>query len=224
MFDYPKQAEFGRAVDKTKIYQYAKPSKRVRDLFVSQVSKIIWKYKLSPETVNLPARDGVDEIQVFEITLKSPDLDQDVLRTIDKAIPSRIFYRLCFENKTKAIAAYKRLNLADPASRVVENYFGTEWQSSGAARAPLPLALDLASLYEQMLRQHIRLPVRPGETLRCLVERDLLIQNKAKLKRDLETRLAKEKQFNRKVEINSQIHQLNAELEKLSSAQEHPSF
>ena len=71
MFAYPKQAEFNRPVPKNKIYGYAKPSRVIRDRFVSQVSEIVWKYKLAPETVNLPAhRQGklpVHEIQVFEI-------------------------------------------------------------------------------------------------------------------------------------------------------------
>ena len=86
MFAYPKQAELNRVVPKTKIYAHAKPSKRVKAFFVAQVAEIRWKYKLSPDTINLPARNGVNEIQIFEIVLKTPDLDAAVLQTIDKAI------------------------------------------------------------------------------------------------------------------------------------------
>ena len=43
----------------------------IRDRFVSQVSEIVWKYKLAPETVNLPAKLSVQEIQVFEVALKT---------------------------------------------------------------------------------------------------------------------------------------------------------
>ena len=57
MFAYPKQAEVNRVVPKIKIYAHAKPSKRVKELFVSEVGEILWKYKLSPETINLPARE-----------------------------------------------------------------------------------------------------------------------------------------------------------------------
>ncbi len=39
MFAYPKQAKFNRVVPKNKIYVHAKPSKRVRELFVSEVGE-----------------------------------------------------------------------------------------------------------------------------------------------------------------------------------------
>ncbi len=56
MFDYPRQAELNRILPKSKIYAHARPSRALRDRFKSQIGEIVWKYKLSPETVNLPAR------------------------------------------------------------------------------------------------------------------------------------------------------------------------
>ena len=56
MFAYPQQAEVNRQVPKNKIYAHAKPGRSIRDRFVSQVAEIIWKYKLAPETVNVPAK------------------------------------------------------------------------------------------------------------------------------------------------------------------------
>ncbi|HEY3442233.1 MAG TPA: DUF4391 domain-containing protein [Paludibaculum sp.] len=88
MFDYPKQAEFNHVIPKAKIYSFAKPTRAVRDRFVSQVAEIVWKYKLSPETVNLPARHGIQEIQIFAVALKAAELAEDVLRAMDRAIPS----------------------------------------------------------------------------------------------------------------------------------------
>ena len=88
MFDYPPQAQFQRTLPKSKIYEFAKPRRAIRDRFVSQVAEIIWQYKLSPETTNLAAAHGIHEIQIFQITLKTGDLHDDVLRTIDQAIPS----------------------------------------------------------------------------------------------------------------------------------------
>ena len=42
---------------------------------------------MSLTTINLPAKPGVPEIEVFEVTLKLPELNHSVLRCIDKAIP-----------------------------------------------------------------------------------------------------------------------------------------
>jgi Domain of unknown function (DUF4391) len=72
---------------KSKIYLHGKPNAALRALFVAQVESITWAYKLAPETINLPAKPDVPEIEVFEIALKTPDLSHAVLRCIDKAIP-----------------------------------------------------------------------------------------------------------------------------------------
>jgi hypothetical protein len=62
-------------------------------LFVEQVEQIVWQYKLAPETINLPAKPGVPEIQVFAIQLKTPELHRDVLRCIDGAVQFPIIFR-----------------------------------------------------------------------------------------------------------------------------------
>ena len=87
MFSFPPQTAFGKTVPKSRIYTHAAPSRRVRDLFVSQLTEIIWAHKLSPETLRLPARPGVPEIEIFDLILKSSGLDVDVLQAIDRAIP-----------------------------------------------------------------------------------------------------------------------------------------
>ncbi|MFC1509800.1 DUF4391 domain-containing protein [Candidatus Omnitrophota bacterium] len=59
---------------KNKIFEHASPTSAVKKLFVREVEKIIWSYKLSPETINLPAKVGILEIQIFTIILKTGTL------------------------------------------------------------------------------------------------------------------------------------------------------
>jgi len=91
---YPKQATFGRTLPKNKIYENSGATARLRELFVRQVEQIVWQYKLAPETINLPAKPGVPEIQVFAIQLKTPELNLDVLRCIDGAVQFPIIFEL----------------------------------------------------------------------------------------------------------------------------------
>jgi hypothetical protein len=216
LYEYPEKAAFGRVLPKEKIYAHAKPSRTIRDRFVSQISRIVWQYKLAPETTNLPARPGVPEIQIFDVTLKNGELSEDVLRCIDKAIPFPIFYRLVFEGRVKVISAYKRPSDADSARWVVDGYFETEWLPADSARSTLPVALDLAGLYEQMLRKLMPLSPRPAETLKAQVDRLGVIRSKQKDCLKMKSRLQAEKQFNRKVEINAKLRTLRKELEDLS--------
>ena len=217
LFNYPSQAAFGRVLPKNKIYEYAKPSAALKARFVAEVDQIVWQYKLSPETVNLPARASAPEIQVFGITLKTPELSEPVLRCIDQSIPFPIFYQLGYGKKVKVVAAYKRPNEADASRWVVDAYFESPWAEADAARTALPVALDLAGLYEQMLRRLMAEPPRKGETLKEQVERQVRIRSAQAEYRKMEARLQKEKQFNRKVEINSQLRALKQALEELAA-------
>lgn len=215
MFAYPKQAEFNRLVPKSKIYTYGRVSKRIKDLFVAQVGEILWKYKLSPETINLPARNGINEIQVFDIALKKPELDTDILQAIDKVIPFPLVFELTYDGQVHFAASYKRPSEADPSKWVIEATFQTDPQPVNAERKPLPVALDLASLYEQIVGCHVPLPSRQGEGIAEHVARFNEVEAKKKMRQQLESRLAQEKQFNRKVELNASLRSLSQELDSL---------
>lgn len=212
---YPAAAEFGKVIPKAKIYERGGVNARLKELFVQQVEQIVWAYKLAPETLHLPDRPGVLEIQVFTIQLKTPELHRDVLCCIDKAIPLPIVFELAFEGKTQVIAAYKRPNEADSSRWVLSDYFASKWFQVGCERAAMPIALHLGGLYEQLLQRLIPLPARPQETLAELVARVEQAQAKQREVDKASARLAKEKQFNRKVEINAQLRQLKNELEAL---------
>lgn len=215
LFSYPKQAAFNRVLPKSKIYDYAKPSRSVRERFVAEVDKIVWKYKLAPETINLPARPSVPEIQVFEVFQRTEELNASILRTIDKAIPFPIFYELIHNSKIKCAAAYKRPNDSDSTKWVVDAYFETDWFADDKPREALPVALDLASLYEQILRRLIDLPARRDESLKDHVARINTIRSKQADRMKLERRLEQEKQFNRKVELNHELRTITNELDSL---------
>jgi len=213
---YPAQAAFGRALPKSKVYEHSGANTRLKDLFVKQVEQIVWAFKLAPETIHLPARPGVPEIQVFSLQLKTPELHRDVLRCLDGAIPFPIVFELAFEGRTQVIAAYKRLNESDANRWVISDYFATDWLPVGSQRTTMPVALHLGGLYEQLLHRLIPLSVRPQETLTELVARVEQVQAKQREVDKTAARLAKEKQFNRKVEINVQLRQLKNDYEALT--------
>jgi hypothetical protein len=218
VFAYPEKAAFNRVLPKTKIYANAKPSRSIKGKFVSQIREIIWKYKLSPDTTNLAARDGYTEIQIFEIDLKEQELGTDVLAVIDKAIPYPIFFQLRYDSQVKGVAAFKRPAEDGSGTWVIEEYFETGWSDVSTPATPLPIALDLKALYEQMLFTYIDLPPCNGETLASLVERVRQIRNYRRELKALEAKMNSEKQFNRKVELNSKVRNLQSQLSALTKS------
>jgi hypothetical protein len=219
MFAYPPQTSFNRVVPKAKLYAHATVTRRVKDLFVEQVSEVMWRNKLSPETLNLPARGAVQEIQVFELVLRTPDVDEAVLQTIDRAIPFPIAFQATHDGTVRYAIAPKRPSEADEAKWVAGPRFMTEPRSiASETLLPLPVALDLASLYEQIVRRHIPLAPRDGETLSAHVERYAALRAKQNLARSLEAHLAAEKQFNRKVELNASLRSVRNEIDGMTKA------
>lgn len=195
----------------------ARPSNAVKKRFVTEVGEIVWQYKLSKDTINLPPGDGITEIQVFKITLKIPEFSRAVLKVIDKAVPYPIFYRLMYKDRINRAVAYKRVSGNSADNCVVEDYFEAGRTDAVASEIPLPVALDLKSLYEQMMVLYIVLTVRGNESLGELVERTQKIRRKQHELQALETKVAREKQFKKKVDINAQIRDIDGELVLLSN-------
>lgn len=216
MLIYPERAAVNQPVAKAKIYAHGGITTRVKQLFVSQVDEIIWKFKLAPETTNLPAGPGVPEIQVFALRQKQADLNLDVLRAIDRAVKFPVFFELEFNAKVKEAACYKRPNEADASRWVLSEYFEDAWRAAGNRTLALPPALDLAGLYGQLLARLMPLAARPRETLAELAARVEQMHAKQREVEKTAARLANEKQFNRKVEINTALRQLKQDLQELT--------
>ncbi len=217
LYNFPKAAAFGRMLAKSKIYEHAAPTSKIKELFVAQVEKITWAYKLSPATINLPASDGVQEIQVFTVSLRTGELSFDVLQTIDKAIPSPILFVLSYNGKYRYAAAYKRPSEADKNKWVVSSYF----QSADYAderrlgKKELPVALNMGALYEALLLDLIPVQMRQGENLQQLIDRVEKIRKTENEVKKLESRIKREKQFNRRVELNRMLNELRSEIRSL---------
>ena len=207
MFAYPKQAEFNRVVPKTKIYAHAKPRHARQGTLRRRGRRDPLEIQARRRKRSTCRRGTASpRFRSLRSTLKTPELDEAVLQAMDKAIP---FPAPLPGHSRRARSALPPPTNA-PARRirrrwVIEASFQTEPQPLDAERPPLPVALDLAGLYEQIVRRHIPLPPRAGEGIREHVARFKAIEAKEKERQQLEARLEQEKQFNRKVELNAAL-------------------
>lgn len=216
MFAFPPKSAFGQVVTKSSILAHVQTTRRIRDLFTSQLLEIRWAHKLSPETIHIPDRPEVPEIEVFDLKLKTPELDEAVLQAIDRAMPRPILYRIFSEKGEAYSAAFKRPSEADAEQWVVGARFTSDFSEPQAALPPLPAALHLGHLYAALFQPLLPLPGRKGEALgdhvaRC--SRFLVVSRKVD---QLTARIRREKQFNRKVALNRELKPLQAELKALS--------
>jgi len=221
LFDYPTKARFGRKIPKSKLYENASANTKLKDKFVNQIEKIVWQYKLAPNTLNLDATNKVPEIQVFDIFLKTKEVDQALLEVIDKAIPLPIIFQIHKGNKVKIKAAYKRPSESANNKWVIEAYFESEWLDKDMAKQSMPQALDLGKLYEQILKSLMPVEVTSSKTTQTLDEQVGIINQINSLQKELDklnSKYKKEKQHNRQFEINKQIKLKQKELNHLTKA------
>lgn len=219
-YTFPAKALVNRNIPKTKFYEHANITRGVKEAFVNQIQQITWVYKLSPETTNLSATKGVSEIEVFNLQLKTPELAEDVLMSIDKAIPHPIIYQLLFEDKIRIVLAYKRMNESDESKWVVKQYFSTDWLSLSevdSTKQPLPIAINMGGLYEQMLKALMPIKTHVDESLKDQTERFNEVVQKQKEIAQLQSKMRNEKQFNRKVAMNEQLKTLQKQLAQLQA-------
>ena len=217
LFTYPKSAAYGRMVAKSKIYEHAKASAKLKDLFVDQIDKITWAYKLASATVNLPETKAVPEIQIFHIRQKLPELKEDILRAIDRAIPFPIIFELYWKDKVKVVASYKRPHKSQNGDKdknkwVISDYLHSDWQDKNAERENLPTVTNLDQLYNKLLAPIMPIKADEGEDMAMQVARVEEIHAQKREVERIKSRMGKEKQFKKRVQLNSDLKKAKAVL------------
>lgn len=214
MLGLTKSTEFNRRIPKQKFYENLTVSPALKRIFVEQIRVIWWRNKIAPATMNLAAGEAVTEIEVFEVCLSAPQLDEAVLRQIDKEIPYHILFLLEYEGKYQAWTAYKEAAGSGTNAFRVGSYYHTDWMKEAA----LPLKLDglnTDKVYENFIRQIAgeTLTSGTGETLKESVERDTRRQELQKQIAALQVKVRRERQLNKQVQLNAELKRLKIELE-----------
>lgn len=213
LFRWPPNAAFGRAVPKTKFYEHGNVRTALREKFVDDIQRVTWAYKLADDTIRLRGTTLVPEIQVFTVETKGEDVSDDVLTAIDRTVHFPIIFEVASGDRVRTVAAHKSLTGKNPTIGV---YSTTDWLPADSARRPLPTALDLPSLYEEILSALLPVDRRAGETVSEATDR---LDRARKLHREiaaLEKRLRVEPQLNRKIELRRQIMERTAVLTELT--------
>ena len=213
MFGFPASTEFGKKIPKQKFYENIAITPALKRVFVERIRLIYWRNKLAATTLNLVAGEAVKEIEVFEVRLNTPELDEAVLRQIDKEIPYHILFVLTCDGKAQAWVGSKEAAAAGGSAFKVGRYYHTDWVPEDGLRFRVE-GLSLDAVYESLVRQVAgdALSSAEGETLQASVARDETKRQLEKQIAALESKMRKEKQLNRRMEINAEINKLRKEL------------
>ena len=215
MLGLPKSTEFNKRIPKQKLYENITVTPAMKKAFEEQIRIIFWRNKIAVTTMNLAAGEQVTEIEVFEVRLAASELDESVLRQIDREIPYHILFLLEYEDKYRAVIGYKEA-AAGKTSFKVDRYYYTDWLDADE----LPVHLDGLSLdvvYENFVRQiaGTALGSDKSATLKESVEQQKQREQLEKQIAALEAKIRKEKQPRKKFELVSELKQLQEESRKM---------
>jgi hypothetical protein len=204
-FKLPPAAFVNKFIPKNKFYEKAALSAKLQKEFVDKIQKITWKYKLAESTVGITKTNKVVEIQIFEIELKSQVIPKNVLKVIDKTIPYQILYRFIYkENEAYGITLKEGKN--------AENYYFSEWNEKKIFDFT---GIDLERVYQKIVKAFIPSEVQTKSSFNEIIDTDNTIKALENEIHALGSRISKEKQFNRKVELNKILLDKKAQLKKI---------
>lgn len=216
MLALPKSTEFNKRIQKQKFYDNLNVSPTLKRSFIDQIKVIYWANKIAASTVNLAEGKDVTEIEVFEVKLNIPTLDEAVLKQIDREIPYHILFILEYENQFQAWIGYKEAAGSGTAAFKVNKYYHTEWMLED--ELPIKLeGLNIQTVYENFVRQIAGEALQSSQTesLKESVERDKQAEGLRKQIDKLQTKIRQEKQLNRQMQMNAELKDLRKSLEAL---------
>ena len=202
MLGLPQSTQVDRRIPKEKLYLNADLTPQVRDSIKDHIEAIIWRNKLAESTLGVSSGETIEEIEVFEVLLRQKSVDKRVLSAIAQAIPYKILFISTFSGEAQAWI------------EVSDTFYNTAWLALDDFTIRLE-GLNLDSVYENLVRHIAGGRLDSEGDLANAVNRD---KERQKLELEisaLEKKILHEKQFNRQVELNSELKKLKIELEKL---------
>ena len=201
MLELPQNCLVDRFIPKKTFYERVNISTTLKQEFINKLEKIIWKYKISQDNLNIAKTDEVEEIEIFELFLKEKCDVKNIIKVITISIPYPIVIEIKYDNEYRYAIKYEN------------DIIQSEWNENIKLSIN---GLDLKAVYENFVKQIANIENNFTDVkheLEKIKEIEILEKEINKLKMNIQ----REKQFNRKVELNKKLIHLEKELEVLKN-------
>ena len=213
MIEFPPSAAYGKRITFVQLKKQGLP---VRCL--EWMKSLVWAYKLSPATMNLAATESVREIEVMDLTLKEKCSTLRTLTTlitaIDRLIPSPLIFRVFGEDGAGRGVAFN-LKVSGGALYGTSDVFRL-FRTEGGVALPSGV-VDLESLFKNLAASVAGLTVLPGGTLKELDARHYRAESLRADLTEIERRLSRETQLDRKYALAKEKQRIERELGRVVS-------
>ena len=190
-----------RNLPKEAFFRNIRVTPTLRAKFSSDFGRLTLTRTISPLTCTIAVGENVKEINVITIELKKEDAESKVLEAIAKGLPFKVIFLLKFDGR-ECLAVYHT------------KLFTTKWLDEVSEKLNLQV-LDLDELWKRVVSLISGIEVRESETIDAAIERD---SERQKLERQieiLESKIRKEKQFNRQIEMSGELKKMKIGLKQV---------
>lgn len=208
MFNLPSTTKLNKLIPKNAFDSYTN-SKQKKD-FANNVSRITWSNKISVDTTNLQSKE-ILEIQIFNIELKEKTQIKSILNIIDKAIPYPIIFIIRNGKSIYLSTSPKHHNPKNEDLAVIDYTFSTDWFNENENGFEIELKNDIDWVYKTFCEQFNK-PKSTVKDLKELITTQKEVDGLNKEIEKVKLAIARSKQFNKKVELNIKLKELEGKL------------
>ena len=211
---FHKNTITNKKIPKKQFYDNCELKPSIKKRFVNEIESIVIVNKFNSETLNIPKTDEVEEILVFDITLKENkyiDKIDEVLMFIDKSVPYPILYQFKIGEKQIYKMAYKKRSQNNPNKSIVDVYLNS-WGDDLFLEDIDKIfnALNMKILYDNMMRLFLR--ENEGDIELAIEKEKKHICNMNEIGK-LNKLMRKEKQADKQYKIHGEIKRLEKEID-----------
>lgn len=201
MIKLPKECLVEKFIPKKIFYEKVNISSLIKKEFIDKVEKITWKYKISEDNINISRTDNVEEIEVFELILKEKYETKNIIKVITKEIPYPILFFIKYDEEFQYAIKFEEVIYFSKWNNHIDFDF-TDF--------------NLERVYEDIVKAITNI----GNNTKNVQDELERLQEISKIQNEitkLENQIRKEKQFNKKFELNKKLLGLKDNLEVLNA-------
>ena len=202
-FTLPNSTKVNRIIPKNAFYKRFNLNPKQKDLFTHLIKRIQLTHTISPYTIQVPATQTIEEIQIIKIELRQRTHPKEVLQIIDKTISYPILFYLEYQDQycyaiTLKTTQERGVYYSDWNQTIEFNFTGH----------------NLEIIYENLVKKFI-ITTEPEKNLQNLVSNHKAKSELEKEMIKLKQKISKEPQLNRRIDLNRELRTLEAEYSQL---------
>lgn len=215
ILNFPSTTIVNKPVPKNAFYGRSNNSS-LREFLTREFEGIVWLYKLTPATLNVEDGDYVHEIDVFYCRMKEDKYSIKPFSVMDELLPRHTIFIIEYGGKFDLLMHHKEMSVVH----------GEQKWKCGISELKRDIRIDADTLniqgqsmdvvYNGLLSQISGLSVSTKEEYKEQIDIRKQIESIQKQILMLQKRIKAEKQFNRQMELNTEVRQLRKEITLLT--------